>query len=307
MKMDKDTVLYTDHLTKKFKTVIAVEDLCLSIRRGEVFGFLGPNGAGKSTAIRMILGLIKPTAGEIKLFGRVLKNNREDLLTRIGALVEKPSFYEYLTGRRNLEIFENLTRPRPDHSDIDRVLDIVALSERADDRVKTYSQGMKQRLGVAQALLGSPELIIFDEPTSGLDPKGIKEIRSLIIRLAEQGLTVFLSSHILHEVEQICDNMAIINRGRLVVEGRVKDLLNSEPDSYTVKVNKPSEAAELLKKRGIVETVTVFPDAMKARIKEPKIPMMVELLVRSGFELFTIQPDRSLEDYYLSMLESDHV
>lgn len=304
--MENDTVLYTDNLTKRFGDITAVERLCLNVHRGDIFGFLGPNGAGKSTAIRMILGLVKPTNGEIRLFHRSLENSREALLTRIGALVEKPSFYEYLTARRNLEIFATLTSRRPDHGDIDRVLDIVALRKRADDKVKTYSHGMKQRLGVAQALLGNPELILFDEPTSGLDPKGIKDIRGLMVRLAEQGLTVFLSSHILHEVEQICGKMAIINRGRLVVEGRVEDLLHSEADSYTVKVNKPAEAACLLEEKGIVETVTVFQDSIKARIREREVPMVAETLVRSGFEIFAIQPDRSLEDYYLSILETDH-
>ena len=304
--MEDDTVLYTNNLTKRYGAITAVENLCLNVQQGDIFGFLGPNGAGKSTAIRMILGLVKPTNGEIRLFQRSLQHGRKELLTRIGALVEKPSFYEYLTARRNLEIFDTLARGLPDHRDIERVLEIVALEERADNKVKTYSHGMKQRLGVAQALLGNPELILFDEPTSGLDPKGIKEIRSLMVRLAEQGLTVFLSSHILHEVEQICGKMAIINRGRLVVEGRVEDLLHSEPDSYTVKVNRPAEAASLLEEKGIVETVTVFPDSMKARIKEREIPIMVDLLVRSGFEIFAIQPNRSLEDYYLSILETDH-
>lgn len=304
--MDKDTVLYTNNLTKRYGPITAVENLCLNIHRGDIFGFLGPNGAGKSTAIRMILGLVKPTHGEIRLFHRSLENCREELLSRIGAMVEKPSFYEYLTGRRNLEIFAGLAGRGTDHEDINRVLDIVALRNRADNKVKTYSHGMKQRLGVAQALLGNPELILFDEPTSGLDPKGIKEIRSLIVRLAEQGLTVFLSSHILHEVEQICGRMAIINGGRLMVEGRVEDLLYSEPDSYTVKVNKPAEAAGLLEEKGIAEKVEVFPDGMKARIKEREVPVMAEILVRSGFEIFAIQPSRSLEDYYLSILETDH-
>lgn len=304
--MEDDTVLYTDNLTKRFGDITAVERLCLDVHRGDIFGFLGPNGAGKSTAIRMILGLVKPTKGEIRLFNRSLKNSREALLTRIGALVEKPSFYEYLTARRNLEIFATLTNRRPDHNDINRVLDIVALRKRADDKVKTYSQGMKQRLGVAQALLGNPELILFDEPTSGLDPKGIKEIRGLMVRLAEQGLTVFLSSHILHEVEQICGKMAIINRGRLVVEGRVEDLLHSETDSYTVRVNRPAEAAGLLEEKGIVEKASVFQDSIKARIREREVPMVVETLVRSGIEIFAIQPNRSLEDYYLSILETNN-
>ncbi len=304
--MDKDTILYTGNLTKRFKTVTAVEDLNLRVSRGDIFGFLGPNGAGKSTAIRMILGLIRPTKGEIRLFGRSLEDHREGLLRRIGALVEKPSFYAYLSARRNLEIFAALTNPHLDEDDIDRVFDIVALLDRADDKVKTYSHGMRQRLGVAQALLGNPEFIILDEPTSGLDPRGIKEIRSLIIRLAGQGFTVFLSSHILHEVEQMCGNMAIINRGRLVVQGKVMDLLNSEMDIYRVKVDRPAEAAELLIKRELGESVKTLSDCVTLKIDERHIPALTKLLVESGFDIFSIEPSRSLEDYYLSLLEADH-
>lgn len=307
IEMNNDIVLYTGHLTKRFKTVTAVEDLNLSVSRGDIFGFLGPNGAGKSTAIRMILGLVKPTNGEIRLFNRSLENNREDLLMRIGALVEKPRFYNYLSARRNLEIFATLTNRHPDHRDIERVLDIVALLHRADDKVKTYSQGMKQRLGVAQALLGNPELIILDEPTAGLDPKGIKEIRRLIIQLAQQGSTVFLSSHILHEVEQMCRNMAIINKGRLVVQGGVEHLLNSESDIFSVKVDRTEEAANLLKTREWIKSVKVLSGSITVKIKEQQVPVMTELLVQSGFHIFAIQPRRSLEDYFLSLLGADHV
>ncbi len=305
--MDEDIILDTHNLTKKFRRVTAVEDLNLSVRRGEVFGFLGPNGAGKSTAIRMILGLVRPTKGEIRLFDRTLKRDREDLLMRIGALVERPSFYEYLTARQNLGIFATLSSGRPDTRDIDRVLDIVALLKRGDDKVRTFSQGMKQRLGVAQALLGNPELIILDEPTAGLDPKGIKEIRRLIIDLAAQGLTIFLSSHILHEVEQMCGKMAIIDRGRLVVQGGVRELLNRESSLFSVKVDRPGEAAELLKSREWVESVEAFSDTMTVKIAEQQVPKMAEILVGSGFQIFAIQPRRSLEDFFLSLLGADHV
>jgi ABC-2 type transport system ATP-binding protein len=304
--MDNHTILYTSHLTKRFKTVTAVEDLNLRISRGDIFGFLGPNGSGKSTTIRMILGLIKPTDGEIRLFDRSLKHNRKNLLSRIGALVEKPSFYNYLSARRNLEIFATLTNPHPDHQDIDRVLDIVSLLDRAGDKIKTYSHGMKQRLGVAQALLGNPELIILDEPTAGLDPKGIKEIRRLIIQLAGQGLTIFLSSHILYEVEQMCRNMAIINKGSLVVQGGVEELLNAEEEIFSVKVDRPDQAADLLKSKAWVESVQVRSGAMTVKIKEQKVPLMTELLVQQGFQIFAIQAKRSLEDYFLSLLGAGH-
>jgi len=305
--MDNDIILYTYRLTKRFKTITAVEDLNLSVSRGDIFGFLGPNGAGKSTTIRMMLGLIKPTNGEIKLFNTSLEKNRELTLKKIGALVEKPSFYNYLSARRNLEIFAALAHHHPDHRDIDRVLDIVALIPRADDKVKTFSQGMKQRLGIAQALLGNPELIILDEPTAGLDPKGMKEIRRLIIQLAQQGLTIFLSSHLLHEVEQMCQNMAIINEGKLVVQGGVEQLLKSENDLVSVKVDRAQEAFDLLKTKDWAKSVELSSGDIRVKIEGQHIPVMTELLVTSGFHVFAIQPRRSLEDYFLSILGTDHV
>ena len=300
--MNDEIVLHTDHLTKRFKTITAVDDLNLSVCRGDIFGFLGPNGAGKSTAIRMMLGLVKPTVGDIKIFNRSLENHREETLNRIGALVEKPSFYTYLSARRNLEILGGLTRHHMDRGEIDRVLDIVALKSRADDKVKTFSQGMKQRLGIAQALLGKPELILLDEPTNGLDPKGMREIRHLIIQLAHQGLTVFLSSHLLHEVEQMCRNMAIINEGKLVVQGSVDQLLQSENDLVSVKTDRSEDAAALLRTKEWIGSIELTSGEIHVKIESKHIPAMTELLVTSGFRVFAIQPRRSLEDYFLSLL-----
>jgi len=305
--MNGDIILYTDRLTKRFKSITAVEDLNLSVSRGDIFGFLGPNGAGKSTTIRMMLGLIKPTMGEIKIFNRSPEKDREFTLKKIGALVEEPSFYGYLSARRNLEIFSTLTHRHLDHREIDRVLEIVALIPRADDKVKTFSHGMKQRLGIAQALLGRPELIILDEPTTGLDPEGMREIRRLIIQLAHQGLTVFLSSHLLHEVEQMCHNMAIINKGKLVVQGGVEQLLKSENNLVSVKVDRPKEAADLLKTKDWIRSVELTTGDLRVETDGQNIPAVTELLVRSGFHVFAIQPHRSLEDYFLSILGTDHV
>jgi len=304
--MNDDIILYTDRLTKRFKSITAVEDLNLSVSRGDIFGFLGPNGAGKSTTIRMMLGLIKPTMGEIKIFNRSPEKDREFTLKKIGALVEEPSFYDYLSARRNLEIFSLLSHRHLDHREIDRVLEIVALIPRANDKVKTFSHGMKQRLGIAQALLGRPELIILDEPTAGLDPKGMREIRRLIIQLAHQGLTVFLSSHLLHEVEQMCHNMAIINKGKLVVQGGVEQLLKSENNLVSVKVDRSKEAADLLKTKDWIRSVELTTGDLRVETDGQNIPAVTELLVRSGFHVFAIQPHRSLEDYFLSILGTDH-
>lgn len=296
-------VISTSHLTKQFKTVTAVDDLNLSVKRGDIFGFLGPNGAGKSTTIRMLLGLVKPTRGRISLFDRKLQGHRQFILGKIGALIEKPSFYNYLSARRNLEIHASLKDSHPDNQDIDRVLDIVGLLRRADDKVKTYSQGMKQRLGIAQALLGSPKLIILDEPTSGLDPKGMKEIRQLIAELSQQGITIFLSSHLLHEVEQVCRQMAIINEGKLLVEGSVVELLKSESDQVILRIDRPREAAVTLKTKEWVQAVESNPEDLLVRIEHQHIPLMTAFLVGEGFQLYAIQPRRSLEDFYLTILE----
>ena len=304
--MEKNIILQTFGLTKKFKDITAVKNLNLSVRQGDIFGFLGPNGAGKSTTIRMMLGLIKPTAGKVKIFDDALNRNRDGILKKTGALVEKPGFYEYLTARCNLAIFSALIN-NFDNSDIDRVLKIVALSDRADSKVKTFSQGMKQRLGIAQAMLGKPELIILDEPTSGLDPQGMKEIRGLINQLSQQGLTVFLSSHLLHEVEQICNKMAIINNGKLVVQGDVEQLLKSGNDLVILKVNRPQEAATLLKTKKWVKSVEFTSKDLRVTIEIEHIPDMNKLLVTSGFNVFEIRPRRTLEDYFLSIVGREYV
>jgi len=305
--MSNHTILQTNNLTKHFKNIIAVEDLSLTVEKGDIFGFLGPNGAGKSTTIRMLLGLIRPTRGKIILLNRNLDTNRADILGKIGALVEKPSFYEYLSARRNLELFATLSYNNPDQSDINRVLQIVSLTDRAEHKVKTYSHGMKQRLGIAQALLGNPEMVILDEPTAGLDPKGIKEIRRLIIELAEHGLTIFLSSHILYEVEQMCKNMAIIDKGRMIVQGHVGELLKSKNDTYLVKVDRPEDAARVLRSKEWIGAVKLIDKGLEIEIGEAKVPAMTEILVGQGISIFAIQPQRSLEDYFLSILGTDHV
>ena len=302
--MNNNYILQTFQLTKKFNNITAVDTLSLSVQHGDIFGFLGPNGAGKSTTIRMMLGLIKPSNGEVKIFGGALNKNRDVTLKKIGALVEKPGFYEYLTARCNLEIFSALIN-NFDHQEIDRVLKIVALADRADSKVKTFSQGMKQRLGLAQALLGNPELVILDEPTSGLDPQGMKEIRELLSQLAQQGLTIFLSSHLLHEVEQICNRMAIINKGRLIIQGDVEQLLKSGNDLVIIKVDRLPEAEKLLKTKDWIKSVELTSRDIRVQIELEHIPEMNKLLVTSGFNVFEIRPRRSLENYFLSIVEGE--
>jgi ABC-2 type transport system ATP-binding protein len=240
-----EVVLRTQNLSKSYGSRLAVDNLNLDVRRGEIFGFLGPNGAGKTTTIRMALGLIAPTGGSVEVLGKDIGQHLSEVLPRVGALVETPALYTYMSGRNNLRTMASALGGIPD-SHIDAILDVVGLRERQKDRVRTYSLGMKQRLGVAMALLHNPDLLILDEPANGLDPAGIVEIRDLMRALAAQGKTVFISSHVLTEVQQICTRVAIINNGRLVTESTVEALTQTQ-GGFAVKVREPAEALALVK------------------------------------------------------------
>jgi len=230
-------------LHKSYGDFHAVNGIDLTVEQGDVYGFLGPNGAGKSTTIRMMLSLVKPTSGTVALFDKPLTTHREEILRRVGAIVERPDFYNYLTAYRNLELLGRLSRADVSTASIMRVLGIVGLDTRAHDKVKTFSHGMKQRLGIAQALLHDPDLIVLDEPTTGLDPQGMKDIRELILSLsADHRKTVFLSSHILPEVELTATRMIVINRGKTIVEGSVQDLLNAGRLRVTIETDRPHDA-----------------------------------------------------------------
>jgi ABC-type multidrug transport system ATPase subunit len=220
-------ILEVEHLKKNFGSFVAVDDLSFSVKAGEVYGFLGQNGAGKSTTIRMLLSLITPTSGSIQLFGKSINQYREEILNQMGAVVEKPDLYKYLSGYENLHLFARMSGKLISKAEINNTLALVGLEKRCHDPVRVYSQGMKQRLGIAVALVHDPEFIILDEPTNGLDPQGIADIRNLILMLSkERKKTVLVSSHLLSEIEQIADSMLIINKGRKIVEGKVNELLN---------------------------------------------------------------------------------
>jgi ABC-2 type transport system ATP-binding protein len=238
-------ILATHDLCKRYGTRPAVDHLELEVSQGEIFGFLGPNGAGKTTTIRMVLGLVRPTSGWAEVLGRDVARHRAEVLPRVGALIESPALYAYLSGKDNLRAFASalggVSRSR-----IDQVLEIVDLAPQQNDRISTYSMGMRQRLGVAVALLNDPELLILDEPANGLDPAGIVEMRDLLRRLVDQGKTVFISSHVLAEVQQICDRVAIIDRGRLVTVAPVADLLRGQGE-FEVAVEEPDAAVALLR------------------------------------------------------------
>src|SRR5476651_266886 len=291
-------------LSKAYGKRLAVDRLDLQVDRGELFGFLGPNGAGKTTTIRMALGLIAPTNGSVEILGLEVRHNRSKVLPRVGALVESPALYSYLSGRNNLRAFGDLLGGVPDKR-IDEVLEIVSLTGRDKDKVKTYSMGMKQRLGLAVALLNDPDLLILDEPANGLDPAGIVEMRDLLRDLAAQGKTVFISSHVLTEVQQICTRVAIINHGKLIRVAQVHDLLQSSGE-FEVKVDVPAD---------LVATLRLQPWAQQARVEDGLVITpapegrgrnLVTFLVESGHVPDSVSVrQKDLEDIFLSLTEGD--
>ena len=299
-----ENILQTRQLGKRYGKRWAVKNLNLEVHAGDVFGFLGPNGAGKSTTIRMILSLIRPTTGETELFGYSLRSRRSDALRRVGGIVEKPDFYLYLSAYKNLEILGALSGG-VERKRILEVLDMVGLTSRASDHVKAYSHGMKQRLGIAQALLSDPELVILDEPTNGLDPQGMKEVRDLILHLSRvQKKTIILSSHLLNEIELVANRMVIINNGELVVQGDVSELLD-EGDKYVVIHAAPQKKVEStfrqLKKS--IRSYTGKDGIFEVKMDFADIPELNKALVRAGVHVQALIPKRSLEDLFLSMTE----
>ena len=300
-----DSILQTKNLGKQYKRRWAVHHLDLEVHRGDVFGFLGPNGAGKSTTIRMLLSLIRPTEGEVFLFGHSVTKEREKALRSIGGIVEKPDFYPYLSAYRNLEIVGALNGGT-NKKRIEEMLGLVGLAGRANDKVKTYSHGMKQRLGIAQSLLSDPEFIILDEPTSGLDPQGMKEIRDLIRHLAsDQKKTVLLSSHLLNEVEMVANRMAVINQGELVTQGEVSALLEKGEKFVTVQGRPIDTLKGILSKQPAITKVVEKGGAFEVSMALEEVPALARALVEGGVEIQALVPRRSLEEYFLSITDSE--
>ncbi|MFM7775267.1 MAG: ABC transporter ATP-binding protein [Candidatus Kapaibacterium sp.] len=301
-----DTIIDVRGLAKSFKGFQAVRDVSFHVEKGDVFGFLGPNGAGKSTTLRCVLSLIRPDSGAIELFGMPLRTSREAVLARIGCIIERPDFYRYLSARRNLEIFGRISGARISKRDIDRVLDIVGLAGRGDHAVRGYSQGMKQRLGIALTLLHDPELIILDEPTNGLDPQGIIDIRNLVLRLRDdEGKTVMLSSHQLSEVELIASRMVIIDKGTTVVEGSVRDLLRADDITASFEVDDVSRTCALLTEHA-ADVSIVKHDAHHVRVSLDKnrVPDVTLMLLTNGIRVTSVDAKRRLEEYFISLLQS---
>lgn len=298
-----ENIIEISALTKQFKDVLAVDVLELNVLKGDVFGFLGPNGAGKSTTIRMILSLVFPTSGSIKIFGKPLLENRKEILSKVGAIVEKPDFYNYLSALKNLQILAKISGKQVSTNRIFELLELVGLKDRAESKVKTYSHGMKQRLGIAQALLHDPELVVLDEPTTGLDPQGMKEIRDLIIRLSkDEKKTIFLSSHILSEIELVANRMIIINKGKKIVEGNVDNLLKKKVLKVTIEVDKAEVAKNVLQSTSWYKSIeSIQGNKFNLNLEQEDIPQLNRYLIEHGIMVSALVPVRSLEDYFLSI------
>jgi ABC-2 type transport system ATP-binding protein len=289
-------------LSKAYGKRLAVDHLDLEVDRGELFGFLGPNGAGKTTTIRMALGLVAPTNGSIEILGQEVRHNRSKILPRVGALVENPALYGYLSGRNNLRAFGDLLGG-VSAKRIDEVLEIVSLKGREKDKVKTYSMGMKQRLGLAVALLNDPDLLILDEPANGLDPAGIVEMRDLLRGLAAAGKTVFISSHVLSEVQQICTRVAIINHGKLIRLAPVAELLDA-PGEFAIQVDAPDALVASLKLQPWGQEARVEEGLVITRAPEGRGRDLIAFLVNNGHQPDSVsERQRDLEDIFLSLTE----
>jgi ABC-type multidrug transport system ATPase subunit len=302
MKNASDSIIEVSQLRKSFAGFTAVDGLSFSVKRGDVYAFLGPNGAGKSTTIRMLLGLIKPDSGSITISGVDAIHRAPDALAGIGAMVEKPDFYGFLSAEENLHILAKLQPRYPGTTKIREMLHFVGLGGREKSKVKTFSQGMKQRLGFAQALLHDPPLLILDEPTNGLDPQGVIDIRNLIINLNKNmGKTIFISSHILSEMEIIANRMIIINRGKSIAEGPVNELLSYE--NLTVNIELLNEQHSFDKDDFLKSYGFEFSGhSMKAPIRQTDIPVITNYLVGKGALIKSITPLRPLEEFFLKMV-----
>ena len=299
-------VLKVRNLTKNFGTRVAVNNISFEVYEGEIFGFLGPNGAGKTTAIRMITGLAKPTNGDVYICDKSIKTNFEKAIVNVGGIIENPSMYNNFSGMENLKYFAGLykgiTKER-----IDEVVKIVGLEDRIHDKVKNYSLGMKQRIGIAQALLHSPKLLILDEPTNGLDPNGIIDMRNFLKKLAtEEGIAILVSSHILAEMELMCDTVGIMNLGRLESIKSIDSIKKKEtgPQTITVTVSFPNYAGKLIMEKFNPEHIEINDKTLTVVIDPEKIPEISVLLVTNGISIYAIHAvKKTLEDIFLETVQ----
>lgn len=295
-------VLRTEGLTKRFGRFAAVQDLTLEVHEGDIYGFLGLNGAGKTTTLRMMLRLIRPTAGRVTIFGKDVRNDFIEIMRHVGALIELPAAYPYLSAAANLEILRTVSGGIP-RSRIEEVLDLVGLRDRMHDKVRTYSQGMRQRLGIAMALLGRPRLVLLDEPTNGLDPHGINHIRRVIREMnRREGVTFLLSSHLLHEVEITCNRVGILKEGRLLLEDTVSRILARTVTGLRVEADPADRAREALQREPWIRDVALDETGgLRIQCDPARFAEVNALLVRAGVAVRELSPVRqTLEEFFLS-------
>lgn len=295
--------IQTSRLTKRYGTTVAVDDLSFEVQSGEVMGLLGPNGAGKSTTLYMLAGLVRPNSGKITVFGKERHKNFLEIARRMGVVVERPTFYDYLTARENLLLFAKLAGQ---DVTVDRALDLVGLLEVGRKKAGALSMGMRQRLGLAQAILTEPELLLLDEPVSGLDPEAAHEVLGLLRRLADESkITIVYSSHMLDDVELLCDRITIIDKGRLVACDKVDTLLSYDQGHVEVLVDAPEAAAKRLDEEAWVESVQVWPGKIEVKLAKPNVHQLAAFLVGAGYRVSGIIPRRkTLRDYFLRVLNS---
>ncbi|NQW79297.1 MAG: ABC transporter ATP-binding protein [Chitinophagaceae bacterium] len=295
-------VIKVENISKHFGALKAVDNLSFEVEAGQVFGFLGQNGSGKSTTIRMLLSLIHPSSGSIELFGKSIQKNRASILEQVGAIIERPDLYPYLSATEHLQLFAKVRKQKIEASRIIDTLTQVGLSHRAQDKVQTFSLGMKQRLGIAIALVHNPSLIILDEPTNGLDPQGIADIRALIQHLAkEEGKTIFVSSHLLSEIEQVANQILIIHQGKKMVEGVTKELLDPEKRIVQIKTMDDVKALAIIVAGGFSQYLLTRKEGIFLKLPTTAIPVLNESLVQSGIAVLGIETKNSLEDYFLQI------
>lgn len=300
---ERKPILAARSLRKTFKDRVAVNDLDLVVREGDVYALLGQNGAGKSTLIRMLLGLIHPDKGEVLLQGEVFNSGNRKLLQHVGAIIERPDLYNYLSGWDNLRMFAALSKKTIPVSRYHEVIELVGLKGREHDKVKTYSLGMKQRLGIAVALIHDPQLLILDEPTNGLDPQGIADIRNLVYKLSTQhSKTIILSSHLLNEVEQVATHMLILHKGNKLKEGAVAELIKKDEHIVTIEIEHNDSAAAAVRqtKYGTAMT-TATPHTLAFTMNRDNVPDLVNMLVTGGIGIRSVETSHSLENYFLSL------
>ncbi len=296
-------------LVKRYGEIVAVDHVDLTVEPGDVFGYLGPNGAGKTTSLRMLLGLIRPTEGTARLFGRDPLVDGAKALDGVAGFVEGPRFYPYLSGRKNLMLLADYDTPSS-RSRIDEVLELVELRDRAKDRVGGYSHGMRQRLGIAASLLRQPRLLLLDEPTTGLDPAGMRDMRDLVRRLAGEGITIMLSSHLLYEVEELCNRVAIIGKGRVIYQGALSDLMATAASGYRLRAVEPERARILLLAQAGIEDVELRDGELHFTANEDTVAAASVALGKAGLGVTALVPESaSLEELFLGMTDgesSDH-